>query len=73
MRGYEFRQGASLPRLQQAGLRPGDIITGVNGSTLSEDQLMELSWTMSNSEKTEFDVIRDGKPLKLALQPASVR
>ena len=73
VRGYEFRSGASLPRLQQAGLRAGDIITGVNGSMLDEERLTELSWAMSNSERTEFDVIRDGKPIKLALQPGTAR
>lgn len=72
-RGYRFRDGASLPRLEQAGLRPGDIITGVNGSVLDEERLMELSWTMTNSERTEFDVIRNGKPIKIALQPGASR
>ena len=73
VRGYRFREGASLRRLQQAGLRPGDVITGVNGSVLDEERLMELSWSMSNSERTEFDVIRNGKPIKLASQPGAAR
>jgi hypothetical protein len=40
---------------------------------LDEERLTELSWAMSNSERTEFDVIRDGKPIKLALQPGTAR
>ena len=40
---------------------------------LDEERLMELSWSMSNSERTEFDVIRNGKPIKLASQPGAAR
>jgi type II secretory pathway component PulC len=73
IRAHQIKEGASLPRLQQAGLRPGDIITRVNGSMLNEEQLMELSWTMTNSERTEFEVIRGGKPVKLVYQPNAIR
>ncbi len=71
--GYRVRPGASLKRLEQAGLRPGDVITRVNESQLDEERLLELSWAMSNAEQTEFEILRDGKPMKLALQPPRVR
>jgi general secretion pathway protein C len=67
--GYQIKPGAQLPQLASAGLRPGDIILGVNGSQLGEEQLMELSWTIANSNSTEFEFIRNGKRMKVALNP----
>jgi type II secretory pathway component PulC len=67
--GHRIRAGAKLPHLDRAGLVPGDVILGVNGSTLTEEQLMELSWTIANSTSTEFEVMRGGRKIKLALQP----
>jgi general secretion pathway protein C len=69
--GYALKPGTTLPRLAQAGIRPGDVITGVNGSVLDEERLMELSWAMSNSERTEFEVLRDGRKIKVAPEPGS--
>jgi general secretion pathway protein C len=66
--GHRIRAGAKLPHLERAGLMPGDVILGVNGSVLNEEQLMELSWTIANSASTEFEVMRGGRKIKLALQ-----
>ncbi len=66
--GHRIRAGAKLPHLDRAGLVPGDVILGVNGSLLNEEQLMELSWTIANSDRTEFEVLRGGRKVKLALQ-----
>lgn len=66
--GHRIRAGAKLPHLDKAGLVPGDLILGVNGSVLNEEQLMELSWTIANSTSTEFEVMRNGRKIKLALQ-----
>jgi hypothetical protein len=71
--GYRVRPGANLPRLSQAGVQPGDVITGVNGSALDEERLLELSWTLSNSDRTEFEVTRNGRKMKVALEPRSSR
>lgn len=65
--GYVVKPGARLPHLGRAGIAAGDTITSVNGSMLDEERLMELSWTIANSESTEFEVIRNGRKLKLAL------
>nr|WP_295371314.1 type II secretion system protein N [uncultured Sphingosinicella sp.] len=66
--GHQIKAGANLPHLDQAGLVAGDVILSVNGSVLNEEQLMELSWTIANSNSTEFEVLRDGRKIKLALQ-----
>lgn len=66
IRGYVIK-GNELPHLARAGLRPGDIVVGVNGSALDEERLMELSWEIANSPATEFEVIRDGQRIKAKL------
>jgi type II secretory pathway component PulC len=66
--GYAIKAGTVPPRLQQAGLKPGDVILRVNGSELDEERLMELSWEMSNADRTEFEFIRNGQPMKASLQ-----
>ncbi|HEX8401876.1 MAG TPA: hypothetical protein VF628_09255 [Allosphingosinicella sp.] len=71
--GYLVKSGVDLPRLAQAGIQPGDIITRVNGSALDEERLLELSWQMSNAERTEFEVLRNGRPMKMTVAPGSIR
>lgn len=63
---HVVRPGTSLPVLQRAGLRPGDVILRVNGSELDEERLAELAWTVANSERVEFEIERDGRPMRLA-------
>jgi type II secretory pathway component PulC len=65
--GYALRPGETLPQLSRAGLRPGDVITRVNGSELDEERMSELAWQMGNSAKTEFDFIRNGQRMRSSL------
>jgi len=65
--GYALRPGESLPRLIRAGLRPGDVITSVNGSQLDEERMSELAWQMGNAAKTEFVFVRNGKKMRAIL------
>ena len=65
--GYTVRQGADLPALERAGIRPGDVILRVNGSEFDEERLSELAWQIANSDHVEFEVERGGRPLRLAL------
>ena len=62
--GYALRPGESLPQLIRAGLRPGDVIVGVNGSRLDEERMGELAWQMGNAAKTEFVFVRNGKTMR---------
>jgi general secretion pathway protein C len=66
--GFTMRPGADLPALQRAGIRPGDTILSVNGSLLNEEQLQELAWTIANSTRTEFEVERGGRRMRMAVQ-----
>jgi general secretion pathway protein C len=69
--GHRVRPGANLPNLQRAGIRPGDVIRSYNGSRMDEERLAELAWTIANSERVEFEVERDGRPMRLVLGDGS--
>lgn len=66
--GHTIRSGAELPALARAGLRPGDTILSVNGSVLDEERMLELAWTIANSEQTEFEVRREGRTMRMAIR-----
>jgi len=65
--GFTVRPNADLPALAQAGIQPGDVIVSVNGSALNEEQLLELAWTIANSSRTEFEIERGGRRMRLAV------
>ncbi len=69
IRAFAIKPGAKLPHLDRAGLVAGDVITGVNGSAFDEERMMELSWTIANSNSTEFEFTRSGRKMKVALKP----
>lgn len=62
--GYALRGGESLPQLQRAGLRAGDVIVSVNGSQFDEERMSELAAEMANATRTEFVFIRNGKRMR---------
>ena len=66
--GFTVRPGASLPALERAGIRPGDTILSVNGSAFDEERMLELAWQIANSTRTEFEVERGGRRVRLALE-----
>lgn len=65
--GYTVRANVEMPSLARAGIRPGDVIVSVNGSTLDEERLQELAWTIANSDGTRFEVERGGQRVPLTL------
>jgi type II secretory pathway component PulC len=69
VQGYRIKPGARLPHLEKAGLRPGDVIIGMNGGTgFDDERLMEMSYEINNAGGAEFEVMRDGRRLKLAVR-----
>ena len=66
--GFVVRPGISMPALERAGLRPGDLILSVNGSRFDEERMLELAWEMANASRTEFEIERGGRRMRLALQ-----
>lgn len=65
--GFTIRPGANLPALERAGLRAGDRILSVNGSVLDEERMLELAWTIANSDRTEFEFERGGRRSRAAI------
>ena len=66
--GFVVRPNVSMPTLERAGLRPGDVIVGVNGSAFDEERMLELAWQIANSTRTEFEVERGGRRIRLAIE-----
>ena len=66
--GFVVRPGISMPALERAGLRPGDLILSVNGSRFDEERMLELAWEMANASRTEFEIERGGRRMRLAHQ-----
>lgn len=72
--GYAIRPGVSLPLLERAGLRPGDVILMVNGHSLdSGEKIEELASEINAATTTEFEIIRSGRRQRFSLQPSSSR
>lgn len=67
--GYTLRSNANLPAFQRAGLQSGDVILSVNGSAMNAERLDELAWSIQNSTRTEFEIDRGGRRLRLAFEP----
>ena len=67
--GYTVRSNVEMPALARAGIRPGDVIVSVNGSSFDEERLQELAWNIANSSQTTFEVERGGRRVQLTLQP----
>lgn len=65
--GFTVRDNVEMPALARAGIRPGDVITGVNGSAFDEERMQELAWQIANSTRIDFEVERGGQRLRLTL------
>lgn len=65
--GHVVRDGAGVPALARAGIRSGDVIQRVNGAEFDAERLEELAWTLANTDRTAFDIMRDGQPIRLTL------
>ncbi|WP_114954499.1 hypothetical protein [Sphingosinicella terrae] len=63
--GYVVRPSVPMPALERAGLRPGDVILGVNGSAFDEERMLELAWQMAHSDRTRFEIERGGRRIQL--------
>ena len=65
--GHRIKADSDVPVLRRAGLRPGDTITRVNGSSFDQERLMELPWMLANSTGVEIEYVRDGRQAKASL------
>lgn len=67
--GYRIKPGARLPHLDRAGLQPGDVIVGIKGGNgFTDERLMEMSHDINTGARTEFEVIRNGRRIRMAIE-----
>lgn len=66
IQGYVVRPGADLPALARIGIRPGDIITMVNGAPLDERGIEALAGQMARGDRVEFQVERFGQTIRMS-------
>ncbi|HMA11211.1 MAG TPA: type II secretion system protein N [Steroidobacteraceae bacterium] len=73
LRGIRVYPGANAQAFNRLGLRPGDLVTAINGTTL-EDQTRgeEIFNSLSGAAEARVTVLRNGSPLELHLNLAEV-
>lgn len=70
---HVVRPGQNLPVLQRAGLQPGDVILRVNDSEFDQERMMELAWTIANTDQVVFEIERNGQRMRLATRGGQTR
>ncbi len=68
LRGMRVYPGTNVQAFNRLGLRPGDLVTAINGTTL-EDQTRgeEIFNSLTGAAEARVTVIRNGSPLELHL------
>jgi general secretion pathway protein C len=73
LRGYRVYPGRNPAAFSRLGLRPGDLITSINGTPLDDpsrgDEVMR---TMGSAAEVRVGLIRNGRPSELTLNLAEV-
>ena len=62
---HVVRDGASVPVLARAGIRPGDVIQRVNGAEFDAERREELAWTLANTNGVTIEIVRGEQPMRL--------
>ena len=66
--GVRLSAGADATLIEQIGLRPGDVVTAVNGMPIdSFARGEEIMSNLKNSSSVHVTVLRDGKPIALTV------
>lgn len=66
MMGYRVMPGPNRKLFDKAGLRPGDIVTAVNGINLDDPrQIRAVYQDLQTATQAELSILRDGKPVSI--------
>ena len=72
-RGYRVYPGPNQAAFNRLGLRPGDLVTAINGTTLDDPTKGgEIFSTLSSVAEARVTVIRNGSQQELVLNLADV-
>jgi general secretion pathway protein C len=67
--GYRVYPRANPALFTQLGLRPGDVVTAVNGSPLKDPgQMVKIMSSLKTSDQINVTVLRDGQQQTIMLQ-----
>ena len=73
MRGFRVYPGANRQAFSRLGLRPGDLVTAINGTPLDDkDRAQEIFSTLSSSTDARVSVTRNGRQQDLVLNLAQI-
>lgn len=72
-RGYRVYPGRNRQQFAKLGLQPGDLITSINGTPLSDPQRgMEIFNTIGSSDRVTVTIERGGQSQELTLNTAQI-
>lgn len=72
-RGFRVYPGRNRQAFVRLGLRPGDLVTAINGTPLDDPSRgQEIFNTLGSSSEARVTVIRNGQPQDLTLQMAAI-
>jgi general secretion pathway protein C len=73
MRGFRVYPGSNRQAFARIGLRPGDLVTAINGTPLDDkDRAQEIFSTLSSSTDARVSVTRNGRQQELVLNLAQI-
>ncbi|HEX6638119.1 MAG TPA: type II secretion system protein GspC [Steroidobacteraceae bacterium] len=73
MRGFRVYPGSNRQAFARMGLRPGDLVTAINGTPLDDkDRAQEIFNTLSSSTDARVSLTRNGRQQELVLNLAQV-
>jgi general secretion pathway protein C len=73
MKGFRVYPGANRQAFARMGLRPGDLVTAINGTQLDDkDRAQEIFGTLGSSGEARVSITRNGKPQELVLNIAQI-
>lgn len=71
IRGYRIYPSRDRARFAQLGLQPGDIVTAINGTPLSDPgRAIEMLNSMTDESNLTLTVERNGAPQDIVLSPS---
>jgi general secretion pathway protein C len=73
MKGFRVYPGANRQAFARLGLRPGDMVTAINGTPLNDkDRAQEIFGTLASSTEARVTITRNGRQQELVLNIAQL-